>query len=75
MLRERAMTQTTDRKDWYISSFADFEKSLNGESSNPVHQIRKEAIGRFGALGLPTTRDEEWRYTSVAPLGPVASTS
>jgi len=71
MLREGAMMQTTDRKDWYISGFADFEKSLNGESSTPVHQIRKEAIDRFGALGLPTTRDEEWRYTSVAPLARV----
>ncbi|TAH35942.1 MAG: Fe-S cluster assembly protein SufD [Planctomycetota bacterium] len=31
------------------------------------HQ-RRESFARFTALGLPTTRDEEWRYTSLAPL-------
>jgi Fe-S cluster assembly protein SufD len=29
---------------------------------------RREAIEAFAARGLPTTRDEEWRYTSLAPL-------
>lgn len=62
------MKQTADRKDWYLSSFARFEQSLNGQSTAPVHQIRRSAIERFGALGFPTTRDEEWRYTNVAPI-------
>jgi Fe-S cluster assembly protein SufD len=29
---------------------------------------RRAALARFGALGLPTTRDEDWRFTSLAPL-------
>jgi Fe-S cluster assembly protein SufD len=30
---------------------------------------RREAFARFAALGFPTTRDEEWKYTNVAPIG------
>jgi Fe-S cluster assembly protein SufD len=29
---------------------------------------RRDAIAAFAARGLPTTRDEEWRYTNLAPL-------
>jgi Fe-S cluster assembly protein SufD len=29
---------------------------------------RRQALERFSALGFPTTREEEWRFTSVAPI-------
>jgi Fe-S cluster assembly protein SufD len=31
-------------------------------------EARRAAIARFGELGFPTTRQEAWRFTSVAPL-------
>jgi Fe-S cluster assembly protein SufD len=31
-------------------------------------EARRGALARFGALGLPTTRHEDWRFTSLAPL-------
>jgi Fe-S cluster assembly protein SufD len=30
--------------------------------------LRARAMDRFQALGFPTTRDEDWHYTSVAPI-------
>ncbi|MEQ1713565.1 MAG: Fe-S cluster assembly protein SufD, partial [Hyphomicrobium sp.] len=30
-----------------------------------VADARREAIGRFGALGLPSRRVEEWKYTDL----------
>jgi Fe-S cluster assembly protein SufD len=33
---------------------------------------RRAALGRFEALGLPTTRHEDWRFTSLAGLAPLA---
>src|SRR6266487_2846535 len=30
--------------------------------------IRHDALARFQALGFPTTHDEDWRFTSVAPI-------
>jgi Fe-S cluster assembly protein SufD len=65
------MRKSTDHIDWYLSSFEVFEKSLNGEAASSTHAIRKAAIARFAQLGFPTTRDEEWKYTDVAPLARV----
>ncbi len=34
-------------------------------------EARRAALGRFEALGLPTTRHEDWRFTSLAGLAPL----
>ena len=41
-----------------------------GASGTPawLAKLRGEALERFLALDFPTTRDEEWRFTSVAPI-------
>jgi Fe-S cluster assembly protein SufD len=33
-----------------------------------LRSIRESALARFVEMGLPTTRDEEWRFTNIAPL-------
>jgi Fe-S cluster assembly protein SufD len=33
-----------------------------------IDQIREEARQRFSDQGFPTTHDEDWRFTSVAPI-------
>jgi Fe-S cluster assembly protein SufD len=66
------MQQTIDQKDLYLSAFEGFEKRLNGKSASPLHLVRRAAIARFAELGFPTTRDEAWRTTSVAPITKVA---
>lgn len=60
--------EIVDIKDWYISNFGEFEKRLNGGTENPIHLKRKEALANFSKLDFPTTRDEEWKYTNIAPL-------
>jgi len=30
--------------------------------------LRAEAVDRVGVLSVPTTRDEEWRFTDISPL-------
>jgi Fe-S cluster assembly protein SufD len=37
-------------------------------STSELAEIRKRAAEQFEARGYPTTRDEEWRFTSVAPI-------
>jgi Fe-S cluster assembly protein SufD len=56
------------REEGYLTDFARFEKeiSLNGQSW--VTETRRAAISRFAELGFPTTRHEEWKYTSVVPI-------
>ena len=33
-----------------------------------VQQLRETAFQRFAELGFPTTHDEDWRFTNVAPI-------
>ncbi len=33
-----------------------------------VQDLRDRAASRFAALGFPTVREEEWRFTNVAPI-------
>jgi Fe-S cluster assembly protein SufD len=48
-----------------------FERSTrNGGGKGPAELVarRREAFDRFVAAGFPTTRDEDWRFTPVAPI-------
>jgi Fe-S cluster assembly protein SufD len=36
-----------------------------------LDDLRSRGAARVAALGLPTVRDEEWRFTNVAPLGSI----
>ncbi len=44
--------------------------AANGASGAPawLKELRDRGIARFGELGFPTTKQEAWRFTSVAPL-------
>lgn len=65
---DNKISEKIDIKEWYISNFEKFENNLNGNKEIPFHKIRQNAISRFAEMGFPTTRIEEWKYTSVAPL-------
>ena len=53
--------------DQYKTEYANARGRWQGESAALV-RLREEAFSRFVALGFPTLRDEEWRFTSVAPI-------
>jgi Fe-S cluster assembly protein SufD len=52
----------------YVNDFAAF--AANGGSAGPewLPQLRHSAIERFSALGFPTMKNEDWHFTSVAPI-------
>jgi Fe-S cluster assembly protein SufD len=33
-----------------------------------LKELRERAFARFAEVGFPTTHDEEWRFTNVAPI-------
>jgi Fe-S cluster assembly protein SufD len=54
-------------KETLVAAFADLERQgLTGPAW--LSELRRAAIARFAARGLPTTRDEDWKYTSLAPI-------
>ena len=48
---------------------AEAERATEGRHDAAwVTAARRHALVRFHELGFPTTRDEEWRFTGVAPI-------
>jgi Fe-S cluster assembly protein SufD len=62
------MEEKVNNTEAYISLFRDFEKGLNGQSETGFHSLRKNAFTKFEELGFPTLKNEEWKYTNVAPI-------
>jgi Fe-S cluster assembly protein SufD len=62
------MTDVTAVTERYVADFAAFAR--NGAAGAPewLKEIREGAIARFAELGFPTMKQEEWRFTSVAPI-------
>jgi Fe-S cluster assembly protein SufD len=58
----------TKEQERYLERFAEFEKGAPANGQSWLRPIRRAAIARFSELGFPTTRDEDWRFTSVAPI-------
>ncbi len=62
------MIQVAEEKDIYLSTFAQLEKRWGDRSPAWLNTLHQSAMDRFTQLGFPTTRQEEWRFTSVAPI-------
>lgn len=45
-----------------------FEAQWLAREPDPLSALRQRAMQRFLELGLPTTRDESWRYTNLRQL-------
>jgi Fe-S cluster assembly protein SufD len=57
-----------EEKSMFLSDFEQAEAALKKVGPPALHAQRQTAIERFAALGFPTLEDEEWRFTSLAPL-------
>jgi Fe-S cluster assembly protein SufD len=62
------MMEVIEDRGSYLASFAALARELTSREPAWLLPIRKAAIQRFGELGFPTTRDEEWRFTNVDPI-------
>jgi Fe-S cluster assembly protein SufD len=51
--------------DHFRKAFSTLEKE---RSDDAFTQTRRTALERFAALGLPTTKQEDFRFTNLAPL-------
>ncbi len=48
--------------------FRRYEAQLNGQKEQAVHAVRRKAIEALAEVGIPTRKDEEWRFTDLQPL-------
>jgi len=63
------MLDVKEKTDLYAAQFEQIENGTDGlMGSASIMAKRKAAFARFGELGFPTTKHEEWRFTNVAPI-------
>src|SRR6266550_1005502 len=65
------MAHVIQEEDVFLASFREREKKLAKTEPAWLRGLREEAIGRFMALGFPTTHHEEWKYTNVSALAKI----
>jgi Fe-S cluster assembly protein SufD len=61
------MAVETAQLEHYLEAFTEFAN----ESANVpkwLRELRETAFARFCAVGFPTTRDEDWRFTNISAL-------
>ncbi|MBY0522328.1 MAG: Fe-S cluster assembly protein SufD [Gemmataceae bacterium] len=59
------MIDVREEYDTYLTDYATLEQE---DAPALLTRLRKAAMDRFTELGFPTLRNEEWRFTSLAPL-------
>src|ERR1700758_1732311 len=52
----------------YLENFTEFVQETAEITPQWLHELRETAFARFCAVGFPTTREEDWRFTNVASL-------
>jgi Fe-S cluster assembly protein SufD len=57
-----------ERHDFVLTEYDRFVRERGGSAPPWLRELRSRALARFGETGFPTTRDEEWRFTNVAPI-------
>jgi Fe-S cluster assembly protein SufD len=62
------MAVDVSKIETYLDEFTEFSRAAAGDMPQWLRDLRETAFARFCAVGFPTTRDEDWRFTNVAPL-------
>jgi Fe-S cluster assembly protein SufD len=64
----RPVTTAIKNLDTYLDAFTTLEKRAAGNELPWLRTLRAQAFARFCETGLPTTHDEDWRFTNLAEI-------
>ncbi|MDT5121212.1 MAG: Fe-S cluster assembly protein SufD [Acidobacteriota bacterium] len=62
------MSQAVKEESTYAASFRALQENAGASDPSWIQRLRESAFARFEELGFPTTAQEEWKYTNVAPI-------
>lgn len=65
------MITATKAPEKYLEVFDHFS-SRTASQPRWLQTLRQDAFARFAETGFPTTHDEDWRFTNVAPVSRMA---
>ncbi len=66
------MSSVVERQETYLAEYERFEKARGLAAPAWLRDLRGRAAARFGEVGFPTVRQEDWRFTSVAAIADTA---
>lgn len=66
------LSPVADRIEGVLAEHARFMDGRGASAPAWLRDLRGRGAARFKALGFPTVRHEEWRFTNVAPLAATA---
>ena len=65
------VTEIASRENSYQLAFRSLQERQQDERVGWLQRLRANARERFAELGFPSVKDEEWKYTNVAPLAAI----
>jgi Fe-S cluster assembly protein SufD len=63
------MAQATKEKSLYREAWEESQRRAIQDLPTWATRLREDAFDAFERLGFPTTAQEDWKYTNVAPIG------
>ena len=64
-------TEIASRENSYQLAFRGLQERQQDERVAWLQRLRANAMEQFAELGFPSVKDEEWKYTNVAPLAAI----
>jgi Fe-S cluster assembly protein SufD len=52
----------------FEAEFENIQKNLNGQLDSPFNKMRRAAFEKYKSLGLPSVKNEDWKYTNLKGL-------
>ena len=62
------VTELIKQDGSYLNALRDLHSVQPASNVNWLDSLRNTAMERFSELGFPSVKDEEWKYTNVAPI-------
>lgn len=67
----KMVTEIITRENSYHEAFRALQESQPDSPGSWLKRLRESAMESFQELGFPSVKDEEWKYTNVAPIAKV----
>ena len=62
------VTELIKQEGSYLDTLRDLHSAQPASNVEWLDKLRGTAMERFSELGFPSVKDEEWKYTNVAPI-------
>ncbi len=62
------VSQIVKEENQYQAAFRQLQQSTAASNTAWFGRLRESAMDRFEQLGFPSVKEEEWKYTNVAPI-------